>query len=282
MDFNSIKYFFNDLIKRENGDINIFGKVFTIFAIFLVAYITISLTSKVINRSILSKKENSKSFMRIVTLVKLLNKVIKFLIYFLATTIALDIVGVNTSSLIATLGIGSLALSFGAQSLVKDVINGFFIILEDQYSVGDWVQIEGKSGVVEELGIRTTTIKDYSGDIHIIPNGKISIVTNKQRGDMRAKVVFSVDLKEEPQKVIKLLGEKLDYLKKDKRILAGPNIWGVTGNGKDGYDITVAANAGPGLQFDVEYEIRQRVVEMFIENNIAPPKFRTEVKNAGI
>ncbi|CDZ75450.2 mechanosensitive ion channel family protein [Peptoniphilus sp. ING2-D1G] len=270
----------NEYFKLENGELNLLGKVVSIFGIILVAHIISNIISSLIKKNIYSKENrDNRNFMRVLTVVKLIDKIVKVVIYFLAITISLDIVGINTSSIIATVGLGSLALSFGAQSLVKDVINGFFLILEDQYSVGDSVVIEDKIGIVEELGIRTTTIRDFSGDLHIIPNGEIKIVTNKQRGQMRAKVDFSVDISEDPKRIIKLLKEKIAYLYDDKRSVKEPSIWGVTKNSDDGYNITVVAYADPPNQYDIEYEIRQKVVELFIEEGINPPKFRTEVKN---
>ncbi|MDO5040554.1 MAG: mechanosensitive ion channel family protein [Peptoniphilus sp.] len=280
MNKRSLGEFINEYFMMEKGEPNLWGKIISIVGIMLAAYIISKTVSSIIKKNIYSRgKKNNRNFMRAVTVIKLIDKVIYILIYFLAITISLDIVGINTSSIIATVGIGSLALSFGAQSLVKDIINGFFLMIEDQYSVGDSVIIEGKSGVVEELGIRTTTIRDFSGDLHIIPNGEIKIVTNRQRGQMRAKVDFSVDISEDPKRIISLLKEKIAYLYDDERSVKDPSIWGVTKNSEGYYDITVVAYADPSNQFDIEYEIRQKVVELFIEEGIKPPKFRTEVKS---
>ncbi len=280
MNEKTIREFINEYFKMENGELNLWGKIISIAGIMLAAYIISKVISSLIRKNIYNREnKGSRNFMRVVTVVKLIDKATHILIYFLAVTISLDIMGINTSSIIATVGIGSLALSFGAQSLVKDIINGFFLMLEDQYSVGDSVIIEGKSGVVEELGIRTTTIRDFSGDLHIIPNGEIKIVTNRQRGQMRAKVDFSVDISEDPKRIMNLLKEKIAYLYDDKRSVKEPSVWGVTKNSEGGYDITVVAYANPPDQFDIEYEIRQKVVELFIEEGIKPPKFRTEVKN---
>lgn len=272
--------FINDYLKSQNGEVNAFGKILILILIFLTSIFLSRIISKIIKKNVYAKQdENSSSYMRLVTIVGLLDKVIKIVIYFFAIIISMDVIGLNPGSIIATIGVGSLALSFGAQSLVKDVINGFFIIVENQFSVGDLVEIEKYKGYVEELGIRSTKIRDFAGDLHIIPNGNISIVTNRQRGNMRAKIIFSVDISESPNKIIDLLKNKISYLEDDNRVVRGPNIWGVTNNTSSGYEVTIVVFAKPGSQFEVEYEIREKVVEIFIDNNIKLPKFRTEVFN---
>ncbi len=122
---------------------------------------------------------------------------------------------ISTTSLLATAGIGGLAIGFGAQSLVKDIITGFFILLEDQYSVGgDYIQTGSYDGVVEELGLRVTKLRAFSGELHIIPNSNIQIVTNKTRGAMRALVKVSIAYEEDIDKAIKVLQQTCDEIKK--------------------------------------------------------------------
>lgn len=213
---------------------------------------------------------------RLLTIVSILNKIVVIVIMIICVTISLDIVGLNTSSIMATVGVGSLALSFGAQTLVKDCINGFFIILENQFSVGDTVVIEGKTGIIEDIGLRTTVIRDFDGSKHIIPNGQIGIVTNQQRGNMRAKVICSVALSEEPERVIDLLNKKLVAMKVEG-LIGSPVVWGVTNNTNTGYEITVAAYAKAGSQYGVEYKLRESIVEVFNENGIKLPIFKYEI-----
>ncbi|EFI41854.1 mechanosensitive ion channel family protein [Peptoniphilus sp. oral taxon 386] len=265
-------------LKAENGNLNFLGKIFEICIIFLVAYLFSLFISFIIKKNLHSqsiKKHNS--YMRIVTITNLFIKMTKIIIYFLAVMLTIEVLGFNSTSLFATLGVGSIAISFGAQNLVKDVINGVFIIAENQYSVGDLVEISNYQGYIEDIGIRCTKLRDFAGELYIIPNGKIGIVTNKQRGDMRAKIVFPVSIKEEPKNIIELIRENIGYLKDDDRILKGPDVWGVTNNTDRGYEITVAVYAKPGEQFKVEYEIRQKVVEAFIKNKVELPIVKAEV-----
>lgn len=259
---------------KTDGILNPLGKIFVIAIVFVIGFII----SKIFKWMFISRlgnklKNGTYSNPRLLTIVTLFNKVITVVLAIICILISLDILGINTSSILATVGVGSLALSFGAQTLVKDCINGFFIILENQFSVGDTVMIEGRTGIVEDIGLRTTIVKDFDGSNHIIPNGQIGIVTNQQRGNMRAKVICSIAATENPDRVIELLDKKFKVLQIDGMV-AQPNIWGVTNNTPTGYEMTVVAYAKPGYQYGVEYKIRKSIVEVFNENEIEMPVFR--------
>lgn len=275
--------FVEEYLKNSNGNLNIWGKLVYVLAIIIIAQVLIKIVSKLFSRSLTNKMlENKRNYNRILTVSKLLDRAIKIIIFSFAIIMSLDVFGINTTSMIATLGIGSLALSFGAQSLVKDIINGIFLIVEDQYRVGDIVEIVGIEGYVQILGIRTTQIKDFAGNIHTIPNGKIDIITNKSRGDMRARVDIPLDISVDPDLFISELKEKLSYLKNDPRLTKETDIWGVSRNRDNGYDVTVCVFTRPGDQFELEYEVRKKVVELFNEKNIKTPQIRTEVEHASI
>lgn len=262
---------------RTEGVLNPFGKLVVILLVFLIGF----LLSKFLRWIFMSRIEHqlrhgTYSNPRLLTIVSILNKIVVIVIMIICVTISLDILGLNTSSIMATVGVGSLALSFGAQALVKDCINGFFIILENQFSVGDTVVIEGKTGIIEDIGLRTTIIRDFDGSKHIIPNGQIGIVTNQQRGNMRAKVICSVALSENPERVIDLLNKKLTEMKAEG-LIGSPVVWGVTNNTNTGYEITVVAYAKAGSQYGVEYRLRENIVEVFNENGIKLPIFKYEI-----
>ncbi len=111
-------------------------------------------------------------------MVRLLQNVFSYAIYFVAGVMILETLSVDVRGLLAGAGIVGLAVGFGAQNLVKDIITGFFIIFEDQFSVGDYVRVGTFEGTVEEIGLRTTKIKSWTGEINILPNGSIVEVTN--------------------------------------------------------------------------------------------------------
>ena len=120
--------------------------------------------------------------------------------------------GINVAGLVAGAGIVGLAVGFGAQSLVKDVITGFFIVFEDQFAVGDQVQIGQSMGVVIEIGLRTTKVKSYTGELHIIPNGNISEVINYSIYNSIALIDISVSYESDIQAVENIIKEFLQDL----------------------------------------------------------------------
>ncbi|NLZ52949.1 MAG: mechanosensitive ion channel family protein, partial [Thermoanaerobacteraceae bacterium] len=179
---------------------------------------------------------------------------------------------INTTSLLTAAGVGGLALGFGAQNLVKDVISGFFIIFEDQYNVGDYVEVAGVSGVVDEIGLRTTKVRDFGGQFHIIPNGEITLVTNYSRGVMRALVNINIAYEEDFDKVLKALEEVCHQVKKIRKdIVEGPSILGISNLGPTEVVVSILARTEPMQQWSVEREIRKAVLEKFAKEGIEKP-----------
>ena len=115
-----------------------------------------------------------------------------YVLYFFLVYCLLSILGVPVSSLLAGAGLAGVALGLGAQGFLSDVVNGFFILLENQFEVGDAVEVGAVTGLVSTVGIRTTQIRGFDGTLHFIPNRNITIVSNKSRGDMRAQIDIPV------------------------------------------------------------------------------------------
>lgn len=129
---------------------------------------------------------------RVETLKNILAVLLRIVVFSLAVMLILGELGINLGPLLATAGVFGLAIGFGAQELVKDVISGFFILLEDQVRVGDVVNLDGKSGVVEKINIRTVILRDLAGNVHYIRNGNIQVVTNMTKGYSR--YVFNIGI----------------------------------------------------------------------------------------
>lgn len=270
----NIRYFIDDYLKTSNGELNILGKSIKILIVLIAIRIIINLTNKLIDKTLRNRKGTNLFInnRRANTIGEVLKKVVKYLLYFIGIMMILDMFNINTTSILATAGIGGLAIGFGAQSLVKDIITGFFILLEDQYAVGDYVKIESFEGTVEELGLRATKLRDFSGDLHIIPNGRVQVVTNKTRGAMRALVNISISYDEDIDRVVKIL-EKVcaDIKLSNESVLDGPTILGITDLGESSISITIVAKAKPMEQWAVEREIRKKVKEAFNRENIKIP-----------
>lgn len=269
-----IKNFIESFLKTENGELNLFGKSLKIIVIFIIMNIIVSIIGKLIDRTLKNKKlsrlhDNGR---RANTLVQILKKIVKYFLYFIWIVISLDMFDINTGSILATAGIGGLAIGFGAQSLVKDIITGFFILLEDQYAVGDYVKIGNFEGIVEELGLRVTKLRDFSGELHILPNSSIQIVTNKNRGAMRALVEIAFSYDENIDRVVKVLEAVCENIKlTNENIIDGPTILGVTNLGEYDVKITIVAKTKAMEQWSVEREIRKMAIEAFEKENIQKP-----------
>ena len=174
--------------------------------------------------------------------------------------------------ILAGAGILGLALGFGAQNLVRDVISGFFIILEDQFSVGDFIATGSFSGIVEELGLRITKIRDFSGELHIIPNGKIESVTNRTRGNMRAMVDVGVAYEEDIDHVLAVLEElSRQYGELDADVVEGPTVLGVTSLDDSAVTVRIIARTVAMTQWKVERDLRRAIKNKFDEQGIEIP-----------
>ena len=203
------------------------------------------------------------------TLKALTKSILRYTVYFIALLMILGELGVNTSSILATAGIGGLAIGFGAQSLVKDVISGFFIIFEDQYGVGDFVKIQDITGTVEEIGLRITKIRGFKGDINIIPNGQITVVTNYSRENSAAVVEVNLAYENDIDKAIAIM-EKVsrEYAAENPDIVEEPKVFGITAMDHVGITLRLVARTLPLKHWGVERELRKVIKKAFDENNI--------------
>ena len=156
-----------------------------------------------------------------------------------------------------------LAVSFGAQSLVKDVITGFFMLIEDQFAVGDVVQVAGLGGVVEEVTLRVVKLRDLEGNLHIIPNGEIKAVTNRTRGWSRVVLDIGVAYGSDVDQVLAVVADEAERLAGDERWAAkldgAPEVSGVESLGDNAVVVRVLLRTAPGQQWAVAREFRRRI-----------------------
>jgi len=177
--------------------------------------------------------------------------------------------------LLAGVGVAGLAVSFGAQSLVKDVISGFFILLENQLGVGDVVEINGVSGAVERMTLRVVMLRDVQGTLHIVPNGSINLVSNSTRGWARAVVDMAVAYKENVDSVIHVMRDVAAALWEDPawkgQLLEKPAVWGIEQLADSAVNLRIVAATQPGKQWDVARELRRRLKNRFDAEGIEIP-----------
>ncbi len=181
--------------------------------------------------------------------------------------------GVSLAPLFASAGIIGVAFGFGAQSLVKDFISGIFIISENQYRVGDIIEIDGATGTVEHIGARSTVLRDADGNVHYFPNGIVQHVINKTMGYSMARFTITVHPSHDLDEIIAIInesGKKLASNEKWKsKILEPPAFSSIGEFSSDGVTITIAGKTSPSDQWSVTSEMRRRLLSEFEEKGIA-------------
>ena len=187
----------------------------------------------------------------------------------------MPLAGISIGPLLAGVGILGLAVGFGAQSLVKDIISGLFILLDDQYSKGDVVTVGGISGLVEDVGIRRTVLRDLDGIVHYIPNGEIAVASNftqeYSRVNLNVGVSYSEDL-DHVMRVIDRVGEEMAADPKwGPSIISPPKSLRVDNLGDSGIEIKVVGDTKPIKQWEVMGELRKRLKKAFDEEGIEIP-----------
>lgn len=209
------------------------------------------------------------------TLGKVIRNIIRILVWGVALMMLLKELGVDIGPLLAGVGIIGLAVGFGAQSLVKDFLTGMFVLIENQYNVGDVVQLAGASGLVEKITLRATTMRDYEGNVHIIPNGVIDVVTNKTRQWSRFVLDIGVAYKESVDDVMIVLKEIGDEMAADPKfssmITAPLEVLGVQDFADSAVVIRVMFTTQPVKQWTVGREFRRRVKNAFDAKGIEIP-----------
>ncbi|GAV25158.1 mechanosensitive ion channel protein MscS [Carboxydothermus islandicus] len=255
----------------------ILDKSLILLIILVSSVVLLKLGHSFINRFIVpyGKKLKLKES-RVETLRTILKSLWSYFIYITAFLTIIAQVFENTGfakTLLTGAGILGLAVSFGAQSLVKDVISGFFILMEDQFAVGDYVTIGQTSGIVEELGLRVTKLRDFTGELHIIPNGSITMVTNKTRGPQRALVDVGVAYEEDVEKVHQVLEKVCQQIKEKygELIYEGPKVLGIVNFGPSEMVFRVIAKVKPMEQWNIEWELRKAIKEAFDAEGIEIP-----------
>lgn len=209
------------------------------------------------------------------TLGNILRHAVLIVISFIALLLIVGELGIQLGPLLATAGIGAVAVGFGAQSLVKDVISGFFIILENQYRIGDAIEVAGVSGMVESVSLRRTVLRDLEGRVHTIPNGEIKIVSNLSKEWARSVLDVSISYREEVDQVMEVLrqiGKEMAAEEPWKSALLEPlQIFGVERFGESGLVIRTVVKTVPLKQWDVGRELRRRIKIRFDEKGIQIP-----------
>ncbi|WP_420405718.1 mechanosensitive ion channel family protein [Nisaea sp.] len=209
------------------------------------------------------------------TLLPLLRRAVAIILGVLAVFVILSEIGVDITPLLAGAGVVGLAVGFGSQSLVKDVISGVFLLIEDTLNVGDYIDVGGKTGTVEALSIRTLRLRDVAGDLHTIPFGSVDVITNMTKDFAFALVDVGIAYREDADQVMKLLDEIGNELIEDEKIkdsIVGPfEVVGVQDLADSSVNIRTRVRTKPGSQWNVRREFLRRVKRRFDAEDVEIP-----------
>lgn len=230
-----------------------------IVLIFILTQIAIKVISKVIERSLQGKDKTRlrTNPRRFITIGELLKNVVSSVFNFIMIMLVLNEFGFNLTPLLTGAGVAGLAISFGAQSIVKDIITGFFIIFEDQFAVGDVIQVGLYKGTVQMVGLRTTRLVSWNGEVNIIPNGSIISVTNFSLSNSLAVVDVPLKLERSMDDALKLVKQAVEELKDDHpEMLKMPEVLGIQSLTTAEYAIRIVAECQPNSRAGVERAVQ--------------------------
>jgi small conductance mechanosensitive channel len=243
--------------------------------VFVAAFIVVRVLRFVTNKVANLQARRLPSGIRtrqVQTLASVITSIGVSIIVFVAALEVLPLFGFELGPLLASAGVAGLAIGFGAQTLVKDFINGFFIVLENQYDIGDKIRIAGVQGMVEDMTLRRTVLRDDDGTVHIVPNSNITIVSNTTRDWSKLALRIVVAYSEPSDRIMSLLQQIADGIRHDPAfaddIVSDIELPGIdrVGNGEAEYLMLVKTR--PTKQYPVSRELRRRIKEIFEKNNV--------------
>lgn len=251
-----------NLVIKNEQIINAAFTLVKIVIVLIIMYLIIKIGNTIIDKAVHRQKnlKFSLDLKKAKTLGQLLKSILRYTVYFFGIIQILSMLGLFGTISLTFAGIGGVAIGFGAQSIIKDVINGFFILLEDQYSVSDYVTIDDKSGIVESIELRLTKIRDFNGDLHLIPNGSISRVTNHSRGNMRVTLDIDIAYDKNVDLVQQIIDQVcIDFKEQNPNMVEGPKVLGVSALKEDCMTLRVMGKSKPMTQWDCEMKLREEI-----------------------
>ncbi|MCH7808095.1 MAG: mechanosensitive ion channel [Planctomycetes bacterium] len=212
---------------------------------------------------------------RMKTLSSVSRRAVSLVVWIIAGLYLLYAIGTPVSTLLASAGVLGFAFALGAQSLIRDFVQGFFILLENQYTMGDWIKVGDISGTVERLTLRVTVLRDMEGTLHFIPNGAVTSVSNMTHGWSQVKMEIGVGYREDIDRVSRVILEAATELCKrpewKDKVLADPVVPGVQSLGDSSVNIRLVVKTQPGVQWGLARALRKRIKERFDEEGIEIP-----------
>ena len=249
-------------------------KILQIVGILFLCWVLIRFINRLTRKFYLSQVQKQRLALterKAQTLNSITNSVMKYVVYFIGIFTILKQLGVNDSSLVVVASAGSVAIGLGAQSIVTDMIEGFFILFEDYYAVGDIVTIQGLTGVVEGVTLRSTKIRDPEGSVHIIPNGSVGTVSNLCVDFMNAIVTIGVAYGENIDHVLSVLEDEMTHTSDMETIIQTPEVVGIVSLDDNAVTIKIVAKCKVKTHFAVGTELRRRIKNRLDKEGIEIP-----------
>ena len=215
------------------------------------------------------------------TISTVITKSVSVVVWIIAFMMILGTVGIDVTPMLAALGVAALALGFAAQNIIRDYLHGFFIIMEDWYRIGEVVEVAGIAGLVEDLNLRRTVLRDLNGTQHLIPNSNVILASNMTRDWSRVNLNVAVGYGENLERVFGIINEVCQTVRDDpewgQHLITTPEAVRVDNLGDHGIDIKIMADTQPAQQWALMGEIRKRLKERFDQDGIEIPWPHTKV-----
>jgi small-conductance mechanosensitive channel len=216
---------------------------------------------------------------RAATYINVIRSIMGYVIFFFVLVMILRVFGVNYTAILAGAGVMGLAVGFGAQTLIRDFISGFFLLLEDLIRVGDFITVGDVEGTVEVVGMRVSKIRAFNGTLHTVPNGELTRFGNQSRGHMRAIVALDLAYEQNAEKGMTLAREVAEqwYKENADNAIEPPVVAGLLKFGEAGVQVRVAVKVKPGRQWEAEQQLRLRLKQAFDSSGTEFPSPRRVV-----
>lgn len=276
--------FASDFVFNPTIMMGITVKVLVIIAIAIALNI---IQKKIIPRAIIActtkvrEESRDQLVIRTKTMAYVVIKVVTAIIWIIVFVMVLGVIKLDITPLLATLGVASLGLGFAVKNIILDYLQGFFIVMEDWYRIGDWVTIAGLEGEVEEVSPRRTVLREINGTMHVIPNSQIKLASNQTRDWARINLYITVAYKEDISHVYQVINMVCQELKDDPdfgtNLTTIPSAMRVSDLGAHGVDICIRGFTKPGEQWGLTGELRKRIKNRFDQEGIEIPWPHTKV-----
>jgi small conductance mechanosensitive channel len=250
----------------------------TLILIYILSAILLYLLFNVFLKKILKKDQKKR-----LTVINLIKNILKYLLAIIVIVLILEEFNIDTKSIMASLGIAGLIIGLAVQDLIKDFIAGTFIIFDDVYNIGDVVTINNFKGEVINVGLKTTRIKSFKGDVLAIANGKIDSIINHSLESSLAVVDINVPFETDINKVIALISKNQQLIEEQLENIAGNlEVLGVQDIGTNGLIVRVVIKTLPEKHYNVERKLKQLLKELLEKNKISIPYQRLVISNERI